>query len=178
MTLTDLYTFCDTRYPVVTQARIDEVQTKFGVTLPRDYQDFLLAYNGGYFIGTVKFPVRDFPVEGANQTLSVNALCGIDAPVSCHDLAATSNLMEMPDDEIEYLVIGWDPGSFLICLVVIEDPDYFSMVGLKTFDDWFVVADSFTEFLDLLRPHSIQKEIDPSIAATLIEMRRIRSDHL
>ncbi len=178
MTLTDLYTFCDTRYPSVTQARIDEVQAKFGVSLPRDYQDFLLAYNGGYFIGTVEFPVQDFPIDGCNQTISVNELSGIDAPVSCNDLAATSNLMEMPDDEIEYLVIGSDPGGFLICLVVIDDPDYFGIVALKTFQDWFTIANSFTEFLDLLRPYSIQKEIDPSIAATMIEMRRIRSDNL
>ncbi len=178
MTLTDLYTFCDTRYPSITQARIDEVQAKFCVSLPRDYQDFLLAYNGGYFIGAVEYPVRDFPVEGANQTLSVNALCGIDAPVSCNNLAATSNLMEMPGDEIEYLVIGSDPGGFLICLVVIQDPDYFGIVALKTFRDWFTIANSFTEFLALLRPYSIREENDPSITAALIEMRRIRSDHL
>lgn len=135
--------------------RLKEFEHKFEMTLPNDYRDFLLTYNGGY-------PEPDgFWIQGMDGNGSlVDRFLGIHGGE--HDNLL--GYLEIYKERIppNFLPIAHDPGGNLICMSVEgedkgkiyfwdheeeADPDQGETAG---YQNVYLIADSFTDFFENL----------------------------
>ena len=146
------------RFGGLTLEKLKEFEQTFGIKLPDDYRSFLLKYNGG-----VPEPgIVDFIEHGENQSDVVNYLCGIH---SGEYWASLEWYMDMYKGRIPagFIPFGYDPGGNLYLISVEgEHPgkvyfwDHENEAGI--FDEepglknMSFISNSFTEFLDKLRP--------------------------
>lgn len=135
----------------VSDKMISEFEHHIGFTLPEDYREFLLKYNGG----TSQKRYSTFFVKELNQEISLDVLFGLN--VDKLDLQKWND--EFVDDMLENtIIIGDDPGGGLIVLI-----NGLDMKGVYYWDDSFnfeqsseerniyKVADSFHEFIEVLK---------------------------
>ena len=136
---------------------IDQVEIVLGFKLPKDYRLFLKTYNGG-------FPdPHKLEISPGQGKTSVDILYGIMDSTSSYDhLDLVRNFNnrkhQMPRG---VLSIGHDPGGNYICIALTDDKYgevYFydheesnqDSQGNLTWDNLYLVADTFTDFLNKL----------------------------
>jgi cell wall assembly regulator SMI1 len=134
---------------------ISELEARLGVSLPDDYRSFLREQNGGYLDDNFLPPEGD---ASARYLYSA----GPNDHEHIDDLESAFHYLYLPDVDAEYrlrtgmLPVGEDEGGNRVCLKVAGE-DYGS-VWFWTHDatldeDPFErLADSFSEFLEALRP--------------------------
>ncbi|TQV80788.1 SMI1/KNR4 family protein [Denitrobaculum tricleocarpae] len=143
------------RGPHLTKERLAEFETSNGIRLPSDYREFLLTYNGGR-------PVPDtFPLVGHKESESgVSFLYGIDYPIESLELQWMFDLNDgyFSDPAFKnFFQIGNDGFNDKICLDLSDERfgavifiDMVPMWKDHTEKDIYVIAGSFTEFLEML----------------------------
>ena len=126
---------------------IKQFEREYNVTLPKEYIDFLLKYNGGH-------PQEsNFKITNDEGESLVNKFYGIGDMKS--NLAKVFEVLEgeIPED---FVSIANDPGGNEILLGVsgeYQGKIYFWIHDIEPDDDMgnmFILADSFSEFFDNL----------------------------
>ncbi len=133
------------------QKMIDDFEKIIDFSLPNDYKNFLLEYNGG--IPEVKYST--FNVKELNEDISLDILLGL----AIDKLDLQKRNAEYKEDLLPYcIIIGDDPGSGMI--VLINDLE---LKGIYYWDHSFYfeksneeqniykITDSFREFIDGLK---------------------------
>ncbi len=143
------------RESLTTPTAIDDFEAARNLRLPAGYREFLLATNGGTPVKSV-FPLQDRPHDPFDN---VQDFLGIGVSVPTSELAYAYDLYfgGFPFGIVP--IANQDFGSY-ICLdlrdgkerVVFWDHRHFWSTGEWREQDLYHVADSFGEFLGLLRP--------------------------
>ena len=135
--------------------RIQAFERKNNFKLPKDYSNFLLLNNGGYIEKGV-FLINDF--QGYDK---IEVFHGFELN---NEYSNLDYLVDMfPDRFIKNIIpVGRDGGGNYICLNVNEGEDYGKIYfydhevdnenndGTLNWDNLYLVADSFTEFIEKL----------------------------
>lgn len=150
----------DCRAPT-TNADLDEVERVIGARLPQPYREFLRAHNGG------QPSPEAFPFKSGKDGSHLNVFFAVNDPEPMYDLARgyAGWSRQVPHD---LLVIAFDAGGSLVTLGIkgeragkvyfwaLEDapqpPDPAS------YENVWLVADSFDEFVESFREPSLDKE--------------------
>lgn len=143
--------FCEERFPLPTEKQVSDLEQRIGVTLPNDYREFLLEFNGGVFSEPdILPPSDDCPsdcltfMHGIGSTLEDVA-----------ELASNLDLALFDDnDPVQILPIGSTMMGNLILLGT--HPDDRGCIYLKKAfsDSSFLLAEGIEEFFELLREPS------------------------
>ncbi|KIV73185.1 MULTISPECIES: SMI1/KNR4 family protein [Bacillus] len=135
-----------------TEEEIESFEEFLGCSLPDDYKIFLRDYNGG----TSKKRYSNFFVEELHEEIPLDVLYGINVDQTfdlkeCHE--------EFEEDMLpESLIIGDDPGSGLIVLIL--EPKHYgvyywdhSFYFAESSEDrnTYKIADSFGSFIEGLK---------------------------
>lgn len=141
--------------PSITEERLAAFEASNGLKLPKDYRKFLLSHNGGR-------PVRDtFPIAGHREEESdVSFFYGLDYPINSLELQWMFEMNDgyFSDPAFEnFFQIAHDGFNDKICLDLSEERfgtvvfvDMVPMWKDHTEKDIYVIADSFSAFLDML----------------------------
>jgi ankyrin repeat protein len=144
----------DSDDPPATPESLEELELELGVRFPKEYADFLLQFNGGYFHRPVMFYLPN-PTKWIDE-VSVDSFFGDPADRDIGDgIPAFARLLaeRIPDDSLPIAHCGGD-----IILLTVAGPQ--ADIGKVWFWDeadqlegnnihW--VADSFAEFLSMLQ---------------------------
>lgn len=146
--------FCRTRFPLPSDKEVAALEERIGISLPEDYREFLLKYNGGYFTEPdILPPSDDCPLD------RLKVLHGIRATQSSAELASTTWLTLFDDnDPPQILPIGFTlMGNLLFLITHWEDN---GAIGLKKAgsDDSFFLVEGIEQFFGLLRESSDDDE--------------------
>ena len=141
--------------PPTTVVAVAEFEHLSQLSLPRLYREFLRVANGGVPVSS-KFPILGMP---GNQNGSVHVFLGIGAPFASEDLVQTFRHLQgrIPEDVLPIACTAGDDLIFLDMRASREqvkfwDHRHFWSTGEWREQDLYHVADSFEEFLSLLRP--------------------------
>ena len=131
---------------------VDEFEQYIGFSLPKDYRQFLLQYNGG----KTQERYYTFYIVELNENIPLNVLYGLNTEIKQVNLKVWHD--EYKEDLLENsIIIGSDPGAGMIVLIN-DDEDG----GIYYWDDsWhfeqsdeenniYKIADSFQDFFDNL----------------------------
>lgn len=150
--------------PTLNETDLADFEKKIGYNLPPDYRQFLLQYNGGK-------PVPDFfqVPEWQYKESFVNQLKGLikEKDEKKVDLARLNDLLDgrLPKG---FVAIGSDPGGNHILLSLTNETKgnvYFfdhenepddATDDLEDYSNIFLIANSFTEFLNNLTHQSAE----------------------
>jgi hypothetical protein len=137
--------FSKTCFPLPSERDVMDLEQRLGISLPEDYRDFLLRYNGGYFTE----PVIEPPDLGTLRD-RLTHLKGIGASHPTAELGRPRDLALFDDnDPLEILPIGYTIMGGLIFLVA--HADGFGEIGLKAaFGRSYPLATGIEEFFALL----------------------------
>lgn len=132
---------------------IKNFEKSIGFSLPEDYKQFLIEYNGG----TARVRYSTFKVEELNENIPLDVLYGLGVEKKQLDLQKVND--EYIDDMLpNCIIIGDDPGAGMI--VLINDDDYegvyywdhsFHFAQSSEEENIYKVADSFKAFIDGLK---------------------------
>jgi len=143
------------KFDLISTSRIVEFEEKNNIRLSNDYFDFLKNYNGGY-------PARDkFKINDSQGTDILDVLHGLDVKPRFSNL---DYLVDNYSDRFIHHVIpiGHDAGGNYICLNLKEGTNYGKVYfydheidnedenGNLNWDNLYLIADSFSEFLEKL----------------------------
>ncbi len=138
--------FCQERFPLPTEEQVAELERRIGCTLPADYRQFILNYNGGYF--------REPEIEPTVDACPVDLLTYLHGIGAAHPEAELATKYQMSifeeNDPPEIVPIGETPMGSLILLIVHED-GYGEICFKEAFGDFYFLADGIEEFFSLLR---------------------------
>ena len=139
--------FCEKRFPLPTEQQVADLEKRIGVSLPPDFRQFVLEYNGGVFTEPrIVPPSEDCPLD------RLTVLDGIGASHHSCELASASSLSLFDDNDPPQIVpIGYTLMGNLLYLVT--HPEGFGHIGLKKAfsDDSYYLASGIDEFFGLLR---------------------------
>ncbi|WP_428659624.1 SMI1/KNR4 family protein [Runella sp.] len=142
----------------ISLSKIEEFATEQGVIFPEDYEKFLYEYNGG-------FPVlQKFQTMDKKENSSCEIFFGIDDDLTIYKHLTLNEVwqsnikMDMPE---EIYPIGQDGGGNQICIclkgenygkVYFYDHEWWNEddEGNITWENLYLIANSFTEFLEKL----------------------------
>lgn len=160
-----------------TESEISALEQHIGHPLPSEYREFLLQHNGGKpdpdaltinIFGDDEenvvfclFPVRD-PAVGTIDVEEMDQL--YDWPLHCAWDDLQSDLKNLYEKQFEHplLPIGTDGSTNYYCIELSGD-DRGSVYFLESeMADTQKLADSFTDFLELLRPRE-RDDYDPQL---------------
>lgn len=140
--------------PAPTLGFLGDLQADLGVRFPREYVEFILEFNGGWFVRPVMFYVPDIPhlSEGAG----INGFIGACRDDGSGDLRWYAETLRnrIPD---ECLAIASCNSMDLVMLILDGEESEFGKVlfwdGTEEGegDNTWCLADSFQEFLGLLQ---------------------------
>ncbi|WP_282609455.1 SMI1/KNR4 family protein [Pelagibius sp. Alg239-R121] len=143
------------RGPVLTEEKLANFENNNQLKLPEDYKSFMLQYNGGK-------PVPcDFPLIGHREESSdVVVFYGVDYELKALELQKNfdSIIGYFADPAFDkFFPIANDSFNDLICLDL-SDEHYGAVVFIDRVPMWkdytakeiYVIADSFSAFLDML----------------------------
>jgi hypothetical protein len=148
------------RGPKISKDDIKSFEASIGFVLTQDYCDFLLEYNGGmtendcYF----KFQVASSQSNWDNES-GLDLLYGINHSKRLDRLDENFNTFRkrMPDG---FIPIGHDAFGNRICICLSKENygniyfwDHEQEEGLPTYNNCFLIANSFTEFMESLKPY-------------------------
>ncbi len=139
--------FCSERFALPTEADIRAIERQIKVTLPDDFRQFILEFNGGYFDDPGITPV----VEGCPDE-SLAFLCGIRPTHEEAELGQEFYLNLFDDNDPPKIVpIGGTPLGSLIVLDTAPGDGRGSIYFKQAFGDFYYLADGIEEFFELLR---------------------------
>jgi hypothetical protein len=162
------------REPPATEEQVASLEERLGISLPSDYRAFLLAEGGG--AGVAIDGNRDvvFPLAWSGQKWAQ----GLDEAMMDHFYsldpksrltldAALEMFIEWRRIPADFLPIGYDPGSNQVLLGIRGERRGKIFFWMKEFeaaddspepryDNIAFVAESFTDFIESLRPMSPQ----------------------
>jgi len=144
--------FATRRFPLPSEAQLDALERRIGVTFPEDFRHFILAFNGGYFKEPDITPVTEgCPLDG------LTFLSGIGASHEESELGRPFYLSLFDDNDPPKIVpIGRTALGGLIILVT-ESEGRGSIVLKQAFGGFFYLASGINEFFGLLRePGSVE----------------------
>ena len=136
-------------YGKAADAEIEAFENQVKFTLPQDYKQFLMEYNGGSVLGI-------FHVNTLNEDISLHVLFGLGID---EELDLRSWFSEYKDDMLPYtVIIGGDMGAGLIVLlnspkkqgVYYWDHSYYFKESSDE-RNIYKIANSFQEFVDNLK---------------------------
>jgi hypothetical protein len=137
------------RFPLPSEKNIADLEKQTRIEFPGDFRNYILNYNGGYFIEPdIAPPTHDCPVD------RLIFMYGINASHPSAELASAASLAVFSDnDPPEILPIGYTIMGNLILLIVL--PDNKGLIVLKkAFSDEFTfLADGIEDFFGLLQKH-------------------------
>lgn len=138
--------FCDERFPLPSEAQLEALEQRIGITFPEDYRQFVLEFNGGYFTGPDITPVGDdCPQDG------LRCLCGIGASHEESELATELYLSLFDGNDPPIIVpIGRTEMGGLIILIT-EEENRGCVLLKQAYGEFFYLADGIEEFFELLR---------------------------
>lgn len=151
-----MYPQMKTRRRSTTISAIGLFERQRAIVLPEDYKRFLIETNGGIPV------VSLFPVKGREYSPfdNVQAFLGIGVPIPTSELAYAYDLYAggLPFGIVP--IANQDEGNY-VCLdlrggkekIVFWDKRHFWSTGEWREQDLYAVADSFDQFLTLLRPN-------------------------
>lgn len=135
----------------VTPEYIQKLEETIGVLLPEDYKRILYLFSSSYFFKQIRFPTLDIIPETGGRIGSINYMFG-----RC---SGSYNLLVNFDFYLDRTPASVMPiggiGGCLICLGIKDgvtgkvyywDSDYESD-GNPTFDNMYLIANSFEEFI-------------------------------
>jgi cell wall assembly regulator SMI1 len=139
--------------PPLNDENVRLLENELGFSLPKEYRDFLLRYNGGRPIPRA-FPIRNL-TNNPFGVIQVFFRIGGDFETSTliwnweiHNGRIPSNLFP----------IACDDGGDLICISLFGDDaesvvfwDYHQETNEPTYDNVYHIADSFEEFLESIQ---------------------------
>lgn len=144
--------FCTERFPLPSEADVEELEQRISVNFPPEYRDFLLQYNGGYFSEPDIVPPPDAEDECPEDALTF--LHGIRATHPYAELGHDSDLTLFEDNDPPQVVpVGYTLMGGLLLLIVHYD-GYGRIVLKKASGRSYWLADTINEFFELLQPAS------------------------
>ncbi len=134
------------RFRLPSDAQLTELESQINGTLPDDYRQFILQFNGGYF--------REPTIEPVSEGCPADALTylhGIGAPHWSAELGYPTTLSLFEDnDPPQILPIGGTAMGGLVVMFVTGDE--IGWISLKeAYGDIYFLADGIEEFFSLLR---------------------------
>jgi hypothetical protein len=141
------FKFCKERFPLPLEKQVADLERRIGISLPADYRQFLLKYNGGFFTEPEIVPqVEECPLD------RLTYMNGIGATHPDAELASKEDLALFDDnDPPQILPIGYTIMGNLIILIT-HKYNNGSIILKKSFsDDMFFLANGIEEFFGLLR---------------------------
>jgi hypothetical protein len=141
--------FCKEQFPLPSENELLALERRLDVTLPPDYRNFLLEYNGGIFAEPdIVPPTPECPCDRLTDMNGVGATCP-------HAELASKASLALFDDNVppQILPIGYTLMGNLIFLVTDANGDDWGHIGLTKAgsDDSFFLAEGIEEFFSLLR---------------------------
>jgi hypothetical protein len=142
--------FADKRFPLPTEAQASDLEERIGVTLPSDYREFLLRYNGGYFTEPdILAPSKECPQD------RLTVLYGIGATDSSAELASAASMAIFDDNKPAQVVpIGHTIMGNLLVLITRPEERGSTVLKKAWSDDYYYLASGIEEFFRLLREPS------------------------
>jgi len=139
--------FSTKRFPLPSEAQVYELEQRIGVTLPGDYRQLVLRFNGGYFKCPEITPVGDgCPLD------ALKVLYGIGASHETAELATRLDLVLFDDnDPLKILPIGRTGMGGLIILDVAPGDGNGAVFLKKAWGDFYYLVDGMEAFFALLR---------------------------
>ena len=132
------------RFPVPSRTKLLELEERIEISLPEDFRQFLLDFNGGFF----NEPNISPSSKGCPEDC-LTFLNGIGASSPVAELASETDLALFEDNSPpQILPIGYTMMGNMIILITHYENNGFIM--LKTFKEYFFLANGIEEFFSLL----------------------------
>lgn len=140
--------FCEERFPAPTEKQVADLEQRIGISLPEDYREFVLAFNGGFFAEPwIVPPSEECPLED-----SLRAMNGIGATHPTAELASEGDLALFDDNDPPQILPIGDTVMGNLILLITHPEDRGCIVLKKAFsDESFFLAEGIEEFFGLLR---------------------------
>ena len=139
--------YSKTSFPSASSGAISELENKIGVQLPATYRDYLLKFNGGFFVDPTI--VEDTSIDRPEDGLTY--LRGISATHDSAELGSRQSLALYDDnDPVCVLPIGGTIMGNLLLMYVEYGADDYGTIALATPDDAYFLADNILEFFSLI----------------------------
>ncbi|HVU89421.1 MAG TPA: SMI1/KNR4 family protein [Pirellulales bacterium] len=138
--------FCTERFPLPTDAQVSELEWRIRVVFPKDYREFVLQFNGGYFDDPVIAPVPDgCPLE------TLTYMSGIGASHPGAELGR-DDLLSVFDGNVPPIIvpIGYTGLGSLVILRT-GDEEHGAIYLKEAFGGFHYLAEGIEGFFDLLR---------------------------
>lgn len=141
--------YCSERFPLPTELRVRAIEREIRVTLPVDYREFLLQYNGGMFESDDENDIQ--PMEPGMPQTSLRVLYGIGASHPSYELSEPAHTAIFDgNDPPKLLPIGATLTGGLFILNLWPE-NYGEILFKKEWGDFYYLADGIEEFFGLLR---------------------------
>jgi hypothetical protein len=142
--------FLKRSFPLPSEDRVGELETRLGVPLPSDYRRFIMEYNGGYFLD----PEIHVPVD-ACAIDALDVLAGVGATNPFDELGAAGGFTPAIFDDnepVEFLPIGYTLAGNLLYMDV-RSTEYRGAIWMKiaNSDKCIFLADGIDQFFRQLR---------------------------
>lgn len=146
--------YCRERFPLPTEKDVADLEQRIGVSLPDDFRQFVLEYNGGYFVEPdIVPPCKEWPVD------ALTSIFGIGASHPTAELASGESLAIFTDNDPPQVVpIGDTIMGNLILLVTHPEGRGSIVLKIAFSDQSFLLAGGIEEFFRLLREPSDEDE--------------------
>ena len=139
--------FCRTRFPLPREGELFALQRRIGIVFPREYRDFILEFNGGYFSDPVISPP-----DPACPSESLASLFGIGASQDTAELGCPAEIDLFDDNHPPKIVpIGRTALGGLIILDTAPGYENGSIYLKQAWGSFYYLADSIVNFFALLR---------------------------
>lgn len=146
-TIADAYrAYCSERFSLPSEADITALEERIQIKFPPEYRSYLMEYNGGVF-------ARPLIAVAENPDLvdQLRAMKGIHAPHDIAELCRPRDLALFDQDKpIEVISIGYTAMNYLVTLIVDLEREDYGCVFLKTFTEWYFLAETLSDFFALL----------------------------
>ena len=137
--------FCRERFPLPTESNIADLEGRIGVSLPDDYREFILDFNGGYFTEPDIVPPSD-----ECPTDCLTCMRGIGATFPGAELARPRDLALFDDNDPPQIVpVGYTMMGGLIILVT-HPNERGRILYKEAFGGSYFLAHGIEEFFELL----------------------------
>lgn len=138
--------FCEGRFPLPTADDVAGLERRLEVVFPASFRDYLLNFNGGWFMDPWVNPT----VEGCPRDRLVH-LDGIGGTPPIAELGGDHSTILFDDNSPpEIIVIGATTCGYLLLLVTDSKGDDYGNILLKTFTESFFLARDIRAFFALL----------------------------
>ena len=146
--------FCDEKFPLPTEEQVAALEEHLGIPLPKNYRQFLLEYNGGFFTEPdIVPPCEDCPLDRLTVLGGINAIhpsAELDSPEGFTPANFEDN------DPPQILPIGYTLMGNMIFLVTEPGADDCGWICLKlaSSEKSFLLGKEMEEFFALLAPQN------------------------